>query len=85
MKDYLKLATHYQTLIGGLFAQRTGRANAGWWADFIYAGGDKFLSATECLNLGLVDEIIDDDYGPSPRPTTTPPAPSATPVDARTE
>ena len=62
-KDYLKLATHYQTLIGGLFAQRTGRETAEWWADFIYSGGDKFLSAAECRELGLVDEIIEDDFG----------------------
>ncbi len=62
-KDYLKLATHYQALIGGLFAQRTGRETAEWWADFIYSGGDKFLSAAECRELGLVDEIIEDDFG----------------------
>ncbi len=62
-KDYLKLANHYQTLIGGLFARRTGRQTAEWWADFIYGGGDKFLSAAECRELGLVDEIVEDDFG----------------------
>ncbi|MDP9372233.1 MAG: ATP-dependent Clp protease proteolytic subunit [Chloroflexota bacterium] len=62
-KDYLKLANHYQALIGGLFARRTGRQTAEWWADFIYGGGDKFLSAAECRELGLVDEIVEDDFG----------------------
>jgi ATP-dependent Clp protease, protease subunit len=61
-RDYLKLAQHYQLLIGNLFAQRTGREDARWWANYIYTGGDKFLSATECQELGLVDEIIDDDF-----------------------
>ena len=66
-KDYLKLANHYQRLIGGLFARRTGRHTAEWWTDFIYSGGDRFLSADECLELGLVDEIVDDAIGqPSP-------------------
>ena len=67
-RDYLKLAQHYQQLIGGLFARRTGREDAAWWTDFIYSGGDKFLSATECLALGLVDEIIDDDFLGAPGP-----------------
>lgn len=61
-RDYLKLAQHYQLLIGSLFARRTGRHDADWWADFVYSGGDKLLSAAECQALGLVDEIIDDDF-----------------------
>jgi ATP-dependent protease ClpP protease subunit len=64
-KDYLKLANHYQEVIGGLFAQRTGLHDAEWWRDFIYNGRDKFLSPKECLELQLVDEVISYDFGPT--------------------
>jgi ATP-dependent Clp protease protease subunit len=56
-KDYVKLAEHYQKLIGGLFARRTAQHDQKWWTDFIYSGHDKFLSASECLELGLVDRV----------------------------
>ncbi len=57
-EDYQKLADHYKNLIGNLFAQRTGRQNSQWWTDFIYSGRERYLTAKECLDLGLVDEII---------------------------
>lgn len=63
-KDYLKLATHYQEVIGNLFAQRTGLHDAAWWRDFIYNGRDKFLSPQECLELRLVDEVMSYEFTP---------------------
>jgi ATP-dependent protease ClpP protease subunit len=63
-KDYLKLATHYQGVIGNLFAQRTGLHDAAWWRDFIYNGRDKFLSPQECLELRLVDEVMSYEFTP---------------------
>jgi len=56
-QDYEKLARQYQNLIGELFARRTGQRTPAWWQRFIYSGRDRFLSPTECLKLGLVDEI----------------------------
>ncbi|MBI3966374.1 MAG: ATP-dependent Clp protease proteolytic subunit [Chloroflexi bacterium] len=58
-KDYQKLAKHYQQIVGELFARRSGQRDARWWTRFIYSGRDKFLSARECLELGLVDEVCD--------------------------
>ncbi|MSQ33428.1 MAG: hypothetical protein EXR60_03265 [Dehalococcoidia bacterium] len=56
-KDFQKLATHYQTLIGELFAQRSGKHTGRWWRNYIYSGHDRFLSSQECLKLGLADEV----------------------------
>ncbi len=56
-KDYEKLSQHYQNVIADLFARRTGKHNATWWKRFIYSGRDHFLSPTECLAMGLVDEV----------------------------
>jgi ATP-dependent Clp endopeptidase proteolytic subunit ClpP len=63
-QDYEKLSGQYKSVIGELFAWRTGRYDAPWWRKFIYSGRDRFLSPKECLKLGLVDEIslIDDSY-----------------------
>ena len=63
-QDYEKLAGQYKSVIGDMFAWRTGKHDAGWWRRFIYSGRDRFLSPKECLKLGLVDEIssIDDSY-----------------------
>lgn len=73
-KDYLKLATHYQEIIGALFAERTGRHDSAWWREFIYSGRDQFLTPSECLELGLVDEIIGYEY---PKPNGgSPPEPA---------
>lgn len=60
-KDYGKLSDLYQGLIGDLFAKRTGKHDAKWWQRYIYSGRDRFLSAPECLELGLVDEVCDYD------------------------
>lgn len=56
-EDYRKLSDHYKEIISGLFASRTGRHDARWWAKYIYSGRDRFLSAQECMELGLVDVI----------------------------
>lgn len=56
-KDLARLARLYRELVGELFAARTGRYDARWWTRYIYSGRDKFLSARECLELGLVDEV----------------------------
>jgi len=56
-EDYAKLADHYRNIVAELFARRTGTHNPRWWERFIYSGRDRFLSATECLKLGLVDEV----------------------------
>ena len=58
-KDYEKLSTMYQGFIAHLFAERTKQHDAGWWRRFIYGGRDRFLSATECMELGLTDEVCD--------------------------
>lgn len=67
--DYAILAKHYKNLVSNIFAQRTGQHDAEWWEDFIYSGRDRFLTAEECLNLGLADEI----YGLK---LTSPPPPT---------
>jgi len=56
--DYQKLATHYEHVISELFARRTGQHDTDWWRDYIYSGHERFLSAQECIELGLVDEIL---------------------------
>lgn len=56
-KDLAKLSRLYRQRIGEFFALRTGRHDARWWSRFIYSGRDKFLSPSECLRLGLVDEV----------------------------
>jgi ATP-dependent protease ClpP protease subunit len=57
--DYERLARGYQRLVGEIFAKRTGKKDARWWTRFVYSGRDRFLTAHECLELGLVDEIFD--------------------------
>ena len=51
--DYAVLAKHYKNLVSNIFAQRTGTHDVKWWQDFIYSGRDRFLTAEECLGLGL--------------------------------
>ena len=58
-RDYQKLEAQYRKLICDIFACRTGLHDAAWWQRFIYSGRDRFLSAQECLELGLVDEVAD--------------------------
>ena len=56
-EDYAKLAEHYRHIVAELFARRTRHHTVRWWERFIYSGRDRFLSAAECLKLGLVDEV----------------------------
>ena len=67
--DYATLSRHYKSIVANIFAQRTGKHSAQWWESFIYSGRDRFLTAEECLSLGLADEI----YGLQ---LTTPPPPT---------
>jgi ATP-dependent Clp protease protease subunit len=57
--DYAVLAGHYKNLVANLFADRTKTHDAAWWQEFIYSGRDRFLTAKECLALGLVDDLYD--------------------------
>ena len=70
--DYQKLATLYQTKIGELFARRTGLHTPRWWTRFIYSGRDRFLSPSECMKLGLVDEVCSFDECYTPPLATSP-------------
>lgn len=67
--DYATLSRHYKNLVSNIFAQRSGQQTAAWWEQFIYSGRDRFLTAEECLELGLADSI----YGLQ---LTTPPPPT---------
>jgi len=66
--DYAVLAQHYKNIVSNIFAQRSGQHDAAWWESFIYSGRDRFLTAAECISLGLADDI----YGLQ---LTTPPTP----------
>ena len=57
--DFAVLAEHYQSLVANPFTQRTGKHDAAWWEDFIYSERDRFLTARECLDLGLTDGLYD--------------------------
>jgi ATP-dependent Clp protease, protease subunit len=56
-QDYERLADNYKQMLGRIFARRTHYKDAAWWVDFIYSERDRFLTAKECLELGLVDEV----------------------------
>jgi ATP-dependent protease ClpP protease subunit len=71
-KDYQALSEHYQRTVGALFAQRTGHKDAIWWRRFIWSGHERFLGPDECLELGLVDAIVEPSLIDPP-----PPAPKA--------
>jgi len=58
-KDYQRLSEHYQATVATLFAARTRYRDAAWWRRFIWSGRDRFLGPDECLELGLVDEILE--------------------------
>jgi ATP-dependent Clp protease protease subunit len=55
--DYATLARHYKSIVSEIFAQRSGKHNADWWENYIYSGRDRFLSAQQCIEMGLADEI----------------------------
>lgn len=67
--DYATLAQHYKNLVSNIFAQRTGKHDAAWWESYIYSGRDRFLTANECLELGLADEIYGLQLTSPPPPT----------------
>ena len=71
-KDYQQLSEHYQHTVADLFARRTGHLDAAWWRRFIWSGRERFLGPDECLELGLVDEILE----PANLPVGTPKAES---------
>lgn len=58
-KDFQHLAEHYQETVAQLFAARTRHKDTAWWRRFIWSGRDRFLGPQECLDLGLVDEIVE--------------------------
>ena len=58
-KDYQSLAEHYQHTVAELFARRTGHRDSAWWRRFIWSGRERFIGPDECLELGLVDEILE--------------------------
>jgi ATP-dependent Clp protease protease subunit len=76
--DYAMLARHYKNLVSNIFAQRSGKEDAKWWERFIYSGRDRFLTAEECLELGLADEIYGLQLTAPPPPT---PGAGVTPDD----
>jgi ATP-dependent Clp protease protease subunit len=67
-RDVAKLSRLYRERIGDLFAERTGRHDAAWWRRFIYSGRDKYLSAAECLQLGLCDLVSEPALPSAQRP-----------------
>ena len=58
-KDYQQLSEHYQHTVAELFARRTAYRDEAWWRRFIWSGRERFLGPDECLQLGLVDEILE--------------------------
>jgi ATP-dependent protease ClpP protease subunit len=70
-RDLKKLSDLYQRMSAELFYRRTGLHSPAWWRRFIYSGKERYLSAQECLKLGLVDEVcqfLDECYIVSPLP-----------------
>ena len=66
--DLKKLADLYQGMTAELFHRRTELHSPQWWQRFIYSGKERYLSAQECLKLGLVDEVcqfLDECYLPT--------------------
>jgi len=72
-RDLKKLSDLYQRMSAELFYRRTGLHTPAWWRRFVYSGKERYLSAQECLRLGLVDEVcefLDECYIVSPLPRT---------------
>lgn len=57
-KDYEKLAEGQRRTLAHFFAQRSGKHDATWWEEFLYSREERFLFPAECLELGLVDEVL---------------------------
>ncbi len=68
-EDYAKLAQHNRRIVAELFHRRSGQRTVRWWEKFIYSCHDRFLSAAECLKLGLVDEVPGLNAPPPESPT----------------
>lgn len=67
-RDLKKLSDLYQRMSAELFYRRTRLHSPAWWRRFIYSGMERYLSAHECLKLGLVDEVcefLDECYLPA--------------------
>jgi ATP-dependent Clp protease protease subunit len=75
-KDYQQLSEHYQHTVAELFARRTGYRDEAWWRRFIWSGRERFLGPDECLELGLVDEILEPANLPVGAPRPQSPKPS---------
>ncbi len=67
--DYAVLARHYKNMVSHIFAQRSKKHDPKWWERFIYSGRDRFLTAEECIELGLADEIYGLQLASPPPPT----------------
>ncbi len=67
--DYAALARHYKNLVSNIFSQRSGKHDAAWWENYIYSGRDRFLTAEECVDMGLADEIYGLQLTSPPLPT----------------
>jgi ATP-dependent protease ClpP protease subunit len=59
--------------VADLFAHRTGYRDSAWWRRFIWSGRERFLGPDECLELGLVDEILEPATVPAPAQKVEPP------------
>ncbi len=57
-RDYDRLATGYRHNLASFFAARTGKHDPAWWERYLYSREERFLFPAECLDLGLVDEIL---------------------------
>jgi ATP-dependent Clp protease, protease subunit len=68
-EDYAKLAERNRKLVAELFHRRSGLRTLRWWENYIYSGHDRFLGPTECLKLGLVDEVPGLNVPPPDSPT----------------
>jgi ATP-dependent protease ClpP protease subunit len=63
--------------VADLFARRTGHRDSAWWRRFIWSGRERFMGPDECLELGLVDEILEPANVPVGTPKAAPPTPKA--------
>ena len=57
-RDYERLASGYRHNLAAFFAARTGKRDSAWWERYLYSREERFLFPGECLELGLVDEVL---------------------------